>query len=329
MVTLKQIAAAAGVSTYTVSCSLNGSGAVGDATRERVRALAAEMGYERDTAAALMVGRRQRTRGASRQVVLGVIRSDDADSWGVTKGVGYHILEHGFPDLRGVERTLKAWWHQGMEGLIVKVQREGARSWLETEAVARALERFAVVTIGPSAYSHVRDSPVRMMDELLHQVLSAGYRRVAVLLGETDQLQDNRARLGATLVAREDAKPEGVELEIRRFPLPAAACSRELVGWLKKYRPEAVVAFPGGYYFRLQEAGFAMPGHFAFFGVPVSQRMVDTGYPLAGMRIQDREYQREALGLMEQLLKLRLRGRPAQPLVRLVQAEWRGSGGRE
>ncbi|OFI37721.1 LacI family transcriptional regulator [Arthrobacter sp. SW1] len=50
-VTIRDVARRAGVSITTVSHALNGKGAIGDATRERVRAVAEEMGYVADAMA--------------------------------------------------------------------------------------------------------------------------------------------------------------------------------------------------------------------------------------------------------------------------------------
>lgn len=71
MVTLAEIAARAGVSTYTVSAALSGRGRVGRETAERVRKLAKEMGYRRDSVASLMARMGRRGRGAERQVQIG------------------------------------------------------------------------------------------------------------------------------------------------------------------------------------------------------------------------------------------------------------------
>ncbi|RRK01485.1 LacI family transcriptional regulator [Opitutaceae bacterium TAV4] len=63
-VTMRQIALKAGVSHSTVSLSLNGSPAITTATRERITALAREMGYEPDPMLAALNVYRQQKKGS-------------------------------------------------------------------------------------------------------------------------------------------------------------------------------------------------------------------------------------------------------------------------
>ena len=60
MTTLKDVAKVAGVSAQTVSCVVNNTGSVSDGVRERIRQIAAEMGYlANKSAKAMRTGRSQ------------------------------------------------------------------------------------------------------------------------------------------------------------------------------------------------------------------------------------------------------------------------------
>lgn len=163
-----------------------------------------------------------------------------------------------------------------------------------------------------------------MVDEALQRLEKRGGKPLAVILEETDQLEDDRARLAAVLLHREEAR-EGREIAWHRVGLRNKALSPEAAEWLRQFQPEVVVGFPGGMYYRLCAAGFRIPEDCGFCGIPMPEVMAQdaTGATTAsGMWTSGREFQTEALELSEQLLRLGLRGRPAHPLVRVVTAYW-------
>lgn len=323
---LADVAAAAGVSTFTVSASLRGDARVAAGTRERIVALAREMGYERDAAAALLAGRRVRGRGAAARPRIGLVNFTELTLWDPGEGGGYAFVKLKFP-ARGeaLAAVLRQWWNQGIAGLVVDTRwGAGDRVYLDG-ALERGIgfEQFPVVTIGPSRFSCVRDSAVGAMAEALERVKAAGYRRIAVLLKATDQRADDRARLGAVLLFREEL-PEGVTVAHRMLswgPAESEQLSLTDCAWLSAWAPDVVVSFPGGLYYGLLESGFVIPRDFAFCGVPVPLEMGRQDQ-IAGMETRGREFCAAALELMDQQLRLGLRGLPTHPLVRVITLNW-------
>jgi len=179
-----------------------------------------------------------------------------------------------------------------------------------------------VVTLGPSKFSHVRDSAVRMMAQTLDQVIAAGFKRFAVLLGESELKAEKRARLGAVLVAREESKDQDVTIDYHRFELTDPEAPQAQKRWLRARRPDAVVAFPGGHLYRLQGAGYRLPDDVAYFGCPVPKAEADKARPLPGLQISRADYHQAAVELLSELLRLRLFGRPPTPLVRVMDGAW-------
>lgn len=325
MVTLAEIAARAGVSTYTVSAALSGRGRVGRETAERVRKLAKEMGYRRDSVASLMARMGRRGRGAERQVQIGLLDFSADKQWEPAIDTGFTYQRLSFPPKKQLASSLKQWWHQGIDGLVINTRPGGERELLEhiNRRHPHAFDPFCIVTIGPSRFCHVRDSAVRMMDETLRKVITKGHRKIAVLLGENDQTEDWRARLGAVLLAREEIV-DGVQLTWHRCRLPLKELPAAATRWLRSEQPEALITFPGGTYWALREAGFQMPEDFTFYGVPLNSSFPDHLYPPpAGMWVKDSDYQTAAVELMDQLLRLRLHGIPEHLLVRVIEGEWR------
>jgi LacI family transcriptional regulator len=95
--TIRDVAREAGVSVATVSRVLNGSGPVSDATRERVRSVAATLRYTPHFGARSLSSRRTQSVGVILPDLYGeffseVIRGMD----GATRAAGYHLLLSGY-----------------------------------------------------------------------------------------------------------------------------------------------------------------------------------------------------------------------------------------
>ena len=88
--TLKQVAARSGVSTFTVSQALSDKPGVSDATRERIREIAEEMGYVANLAAASL-------RGAASSAV-GVLTANGRNQYYATlvQGISASLQEHNY-----------------------------------------------------------------------------------------------------------------------------------------------------------------------------------------------------------------------------------------
>jgi len=122
--TIHDVARQAQVSITTVSHSLNGKGSVADATRQRVIAVAAELGYSAD---AIARGLREQKLG-----VLGLVMRplDDLDSY-QPSGVDYFMRFAGAAAIEALD--------QGFGLMLVRDPTAG-----ETPAIALALDGFII-----------------------------------------------------------------------------------------------------------------------------------------------------------------------------------------
>lgn len=80
-ITMRKIAAAAGVSVATVSMALRNSGKITPATREKVRAIAAELGYQPDPLIAALASRRREHRPTSLDIIAYVTAFPTKECW--------------------------------------------------------------------------------------------------------------------------------------------------------------------------------------------------------------------------------------------------------
>lgn len=176
---LEDVAAAAGVSTGTASRALSGRGRVSDATRDRVRALAAELGYVPSASASGLASGRTRNIG----VVVPLL-----DRWffaTVLSGIGAHLAPRGYDialynltaDAAQRRHVLETSLRRGrVDGLI-------ALSVVMTDAEVDLLVDAGLPTVGLGATS-LRLPALRIDDVAVARAATAhlvglGHRRIA------------------------------------------------------------------------------------------------------------------------------------------------------
>src|SRR5919107_380075 len=143
MVTIKDVAREAGVSVATVSRVHNRSAAVNAATRERVAAVAARLGYSPHGPARRLITSETKTIGVLLPDLYGEFFSE------VIRGIdqtaqrhGYHLLiSSSHDEERDLDAALRS-MRGRVDGLIVMAPRLGARA-----AVANLADDFPLVLL--------------------------------------------------------------------------------------------------------------------------------------------------------------------------------------
>ena len=202
MVTVRDVARSAGVSISTVSRALSAPEKVAPETRDRVAAVAAQLGYQPNRAAA---GLR-----AGRTGALGLLVPDLANPYfaAVAKGVAQRAREHGLgvfvvdsqEDEALEGEVLRGLAHQ-TDGVILASPRA-----LEADRVAAGTKPLVVVNQdGP--LSVVTDAAAGVTLALAH-LAGLGHRRVAYVGGPATSWSDGQRRHALAAVAAES----GVEV---------------------------------------------------------------------------------------------------------------------
>jgi DNA-binding LacI/PurR family transcriptional regulator len=208
---LKDVARAAGVSYQTVSRVINDGPRVSNATRDRVLAVIAELGYRRNDAARALVTSRSRT--------IGVI-ADASPRYGpvstlaavesAARAAGYTALvatmSNPSPDL--LAGTLRHFTEHGVEGIIVIAPRVSM-----AQVAQGASADIPVVVLAPGQTSQSRVTVFYEDQELgarlaVRHLVQLGHREVAHLAGSQEWL-DGQVRL------------RGWQAELRAHDLPA------------------------------------------------------------------------------------------------------------
>lgn len=218
MVSIKDIARAAGVSHSTVSRALRDSPLVNAATRQRIQAVATEMGYTPDAQARSLVTGRSRA--------VGVVVATIADPFvaEVVQGVETTAQEHGYSVVLSgsgakPEREMAAVQmlrSKRVDGVIVTASRIGALylSHVERLGVPVVLINNHNEQSGHYTYTVTVDNHQGGLLAMEH-LLALGHRRIAYVTGPEDHSSDME-RMGAYRLALEvHGLPWAPELVVR------------------------------------------------------------------------------------------------------------------
>lgn len=182
MITIKDVARAAGVSVATVSRVQNGSALVKETTRRRVGEIAARLGYSPHGAARSLITRRTNTIGVLLPDLYGEFFSE------VIRGIDqtaqrhrHHLLVSSSHNDRSAVETALQSMRGRVDGLIVM--------WPEMDetAVPNLAARFPVVLlsapIGPNGFDVITVANYEGAYAMVCHFLELGHRRIAIIKG--------------------------------------------------------------------------------------------------------------------------------------------------
>lgn len=330
-ITVVDVARAAKVSASTAAGALRNAPSVNPSTRDRVKAIAAKLGYRPNMAASVLAARRARGTGA----------------------ISLAYLTH-FPHGRGLKAFTTA---QELARLCTE------RGWIfahhnltdvaEVPALARQLEArgVEVVILGASAESRlhttfpwdrfvclcdqrdrvddgfdvVRPNYFGCVENLLHGLRLAGFKRIGFFhLNHDSPLQDDLARLTACLAFNETVRPSE-RASILKSTFRSALCGRafqtRLRAWLKAEKPDVVVGTNNYCYAALETLS---RGGFRPASVPFVALIVTESERTRVAGLHDARVAVAPLLLSRALEKLRLgqRGLSAAPLETVFRTEF-------
>jgi DNA-binding LacI/PurR family transcriptional regulator len=332
---LADIAAQLGVSAAAVSMALNGSPRVSADLRQRAAAVARELGYVPNPAAAQLVRQRTRAAGAAsgQWSVALLYRSSSEMTERFAKrcrdmglvGQAYALDQLGTP--LQAERQL---WARGVSGLVLSVQSDEhlPPEWGVHGRAQFGWDRFSVVKLSRSLpdlrVDLVRLSAIDYFMHALSSVVARGYRRVAVLMVTSASERDNEARHGAYLAYQARRKPIGVELAWRELPAHAIDnLDPATIEWLLACAPDAVLCY---HWITVEALVRQLPaGMHRSLGLAavLSTRMPIDGLGIvSGCDVQQGEQVHRALGHLQTLMARGDRGFRSQPHEMVVEPIW-------
>ena len=282
MATIKEIAARCGCSAATVSKALHDMPDIGAETKQRIQAVAQEMGYVPNAAARTLRTNRSRTigllmflRGTSvweheyfSQIAAGI--------QSVTEPAGYDIAPIS-PDQKGIEgHYLDHCVSRGYDGVIIMSAGFGE------DGLFQMIESpLPIVTIDyalPGRSAVLADNEQGMSD-LVEYIISQGHRRIAFIYGEGNRVSEMRINAFRAVCEKHGIEiPEAyMKPAVYRSIERSAQATRELL--VLPERPTCIIypddlAYIGGMNV-LMDAGLRIPEDISVAGYD--------GIPLAGL----------------------------------------------
>jgi LacI family transcriptional regulator len=271
--TIREVAQATGLSPAAVSYALRGL-QVSEETKERVRAAAAELGYEADPIA--------RALASGRTGMIGLLCGSLEDLWqqslavrisrGLREKDRYALILDAVGDPARERLLAQQLRDQRVDGMIVQPLDPAAVFWTEL------CESLPVVAIGDALAGTAGDVVFdnrRGVTLALEHLRSLGHHRVSVLTSTQASTPDRPADVYVTA----EAERLGLDIEVTTAPHGLAGATSAARRILREKRPSAVFCFADsiayGVYAAAQELGLSIPGDVSVMGYD--------DYPMSGL----------------------------------------------
>lgn len=319
---MKDIARELGVATSTVSRALARHPGIPAETRERVVAMATQLGYRPDPVMSSMAAKRWARAGAEAGaglafVFLGsAVQQTSEHLRGARLGaaaMGYRLEVYAVNDAvsaRRVERVLRA---RGIRGVVLRYARPNGHlpDW--------AWEDFAVVVCGEPPREATRMDQVELAitdnhQRIARECLARGLRRPGLLFAGPEWLRSEHRRLGGLttpfLEAGETAPP---------FRWWDGRNVAELRGWLIEQKVDSVITMVGSQAERLRAERVVGPRRLPYACMQVLPRDPPE---LAGIRSDFATVGERAARLCDMSIRQGRFGLPELPTVTHVPSRW-------
>lgn len=328
---LASIAKRAGVSVATVSLALRGKGLVARKTAERIKKIADELQYRPNPLLASLATKRFRTAVSATGMPLAIfsfpaLANSSARDGGklyvddlvreATK-LGYAPRVHALENTGGAARVYRELYHSMVQGIIVLGSMDMTHFGREFD-----WSQFSVVVCGryraALPFHTVRTNVFNSVKLAFTELQARGYRRVGFAMGTHGQaMEDDEARHGAAIAMEYSYLHKQDRLPVYLGGFKDADALNE---WVVKNKPDAVIGFSVGQYWLLRSRGHRIPEELGFASMHLPGK--EEREFCSGLNQNTEEIARQSVLLLDQLVRNRERGVPANPLDVLVSSIW-------
>jgi LacI family transcriptional regulator len=308
--TIRDVAAAAGVSTATISKFINGTQRFSPAVETRIAEVIAQLGYRSNPLAQSMIT------GKTKTVGLSVLDVANPHFTSIVKGANRVAQEHGYTVLLvdteenpGRERALLEALSRRVDGLIIFSRMpEAELEWLA--ALDKPLVFFG--RLPKLTLPTVASDDHRGACMMTRHLVTLGHRRFAYM-GFSKSRRDGE-RMGGV---KECLAAHGLELAVYDAASPSAQegerlCPEVMLG---ARHPDALVCYNDlmalGFMKAAQSLGFRIPADISVAGV---DNIVYGNYTSPPLTTVDLHSERMGVAAMEKLLDT-IDGRPTEPFT--------------
>jgi LacI family transcriptional regulator/LacI family repressor for deo operon, udp, cdd, tsx, nupC, and nupG len=251
-VTQQDVAQLAGVNRATVSLAMRNHPGISPATRAKVQAIAAKLGYRPDPMLSALANYRNSRRPADyRGTLAWLARTTSSFDWrnircfseylaGARKRAEFHgyqvdVVDVGDPGMTW-ERAASIIHSRGIRGVILCPQ-----PYPDTDLTSFPWHEFGAITLGYSisqpALHSVAAAQFRASQLVMRKLHERGYRRVGFAMNRSHDHRTDHNYFGGYLV--------GQALYGANPPVPPFLCdaseARDVVGWFHRHKPDAVL----------------------------------------------------------------------------------------
>ena len=319
-----KVAREAGVSLMTVSRALRGHPSVLPATRRKVQAVAARLGYRPDPKVSNLMGYLRRRRLSGPETIAWITSHSTKDGWKAVPylaelfagafsradGLGYHLEpfwleEPGMSDLR-MSNILRS---RGVRGLIMAPLEHSRR-------VDLAWENFASATCGHSLTEpkihRASNHQYHAMQVAWTTLRAQGFQRIGLVLTyEADLRMEGMWRAGFLFKQEEVPAHDRVPVLLTKNWEPGL-----IETWYQHYRPDAIIS-SNRVVDALMRINVHVPDHVAF----ANFNSLDAG-DYAGVDHHMMEIGAAAVDLVAEQLNAGRFGLPPTPKTVMIESGW-------
>jgi LacI family transcriptional regulator len=328
-VTIRDIAQKANLHFTTVSLALRNSPRLKAETREKIQKLARSMGYVPDPMLAALNAYRKARQPVRFQASIAWIHNwpDPRQLYGCEQFSQYYrgacdrARERGYivtpfwlqepgMTIDRLHRVLRA---QNIRGVLLAPQR------VANQYLPLKYEELSAVAFGycmqPAVLHIVTNHHTHTMKQIFTHAMELGYRRFGLCLPRVwDDKVENAWQSGLLLFQELNPDLPRIPILWSNYKDPEG---RDIVQWVKKYRPEVVISSEETYHL-LREAGFRIPEDIGF----VSPFLSEQETTFSGVHQNDRLIGSQAVDMVIDMLHRGETGIPKSPVRVLVEGIW-------
>ncbi len=330
--TSRELAELAGVSHMTVSRVFRNDSRVSEATRQKVLQTARQYGYRPNALVSLAMRARQKETPQQITGTLAWVHSNRTESsWRnaphlmeILQGakqrahdLGFKIDEFWTREKGMTQRRLSdIMLNRGIRGVVIAPP-PGVMKHMRLDWKEFALSTFNHDGWRPLLHRVSIDSTHRI-SECWRQLLKLGYRRIGFTMPyQADRVTDH-AFTGRFIVAQQQVEPKE-RIPVLAYPMHELSMNRkELFQWLKKYRPEVMIAQSFEAVQLVEEAGWKVPDEMGVVHLNVGPDVPDW----SGMKTNQLGIGRAAVDLVVNQLVRNEYGIPEEAREVVLRAKW-------
>ena len=329
---IREIARVAGVSKSTVSAALRHHPDIAKATRQRIQAVAEDLGYRKDDRVAELMGYlSQRKRKPSPTPLIWLNDEEEKDAWqrfpwyrDVYAGaleraeqLGYKLdqlwcRQDGMRPER-IEQILKA---RGIRGtLLIRPNKKSQLSKLSMDSIA-----CAQVLCDPWDQRHHAAVPdgFHNMHLALRHVRALGYTRPGLIEQDTIRFDTHGAYRAAYLAAVEQEPVFSASLPPLVYKWGHPSAEKEVRAWMKRHRPDVLICHDNHVIRYLENGGFRVPEDVAV----VHLNLADDVAGWSGIAPHHRELGAASVDLVVSQIQSNETSSAVSPYTIMVKGSW-------